>query len=648
MRFVFLVVIVFAFNIVFSQIIVENDSISNFPVQNLKALDITTFRINKESLFDNTFRYDSIKLANLPTLSINQLLSQQSPVFIKQYGAGGLSTPALRGASAAQTAILWNGFNLQSSMNGVFDLSLLPLFFIDEFAIDYGASSTLWGSGAVGGAIQMNNINNYNNGFTVNAGYYQGSFGANTQQIGFSISKKKWLNKTRIFRSEVENNFPFINHTLSEKPVQFQQNAAVFQFGILQENSFKIAKYHELELKIWYQNNERGVPPTMHNSFGTAIQEDKALRNILAWKFEKNKIKSVLRTAYFDEDINYIDTFAQINSPGNTKSLINEYEFTYQFNNKNQINIGVNNSNFSAISSSYEGIPNQTRNAVFINHNLQSENKKWGLSSSFRQEIIDNHWIKPIPKIVSYYRFREFVKLNISGGLSYRFPTFNDLYWFPGGNPNLKPENGWNIDSDLQIDFKKMLNIKDSWLNKATFSITGFYREVDDWILWQPSIYGFWESQNIKKVNSKGIETSTNLLKNWKDISIGIDLQTSYILSTDETENSNTKGLQLFYTPIYSASGNFFVAYKSLNINLNSNYIGYVYTNADHSQYLEPYQLLNCQVNYKIPYQRHQIKVHFAINNLLNKDYQVIAWRAMPGRNYLVGLNFEFNQKFKS
>ncbi|MGV2480682.1 UNVERIFIED_CONTAM: TonB-dependent receptor, partial [Salmonella enterica subsp. enterica serovar Weltevreden] len=29
----------------------------------------------------------------------------------------------------------------------------------------------------------------------------------------------------------------------------------------------------------------------------------------------------------------------------------------------------------------------------------------------------------------------------------YRYPNFNDLYWNPGGNPNLNPENGYSIES---------------------------------------------------------------------------------------------------------------------------------------------------------------------------------------------------------
>jgi len=70
---------------------------------------------------------------------------------------GSIATSAIRGASAGHTVVVWNGLALQSPMLGLLDLSMLPSGLVDEVSIQYGGQSTLWGSGAIGGVIHLNN-----------------------------------------------------------------------------------------------------------------------------------------------------------------------------------------------------------------------------------------------------------------------------------------------------------------------------------------------------------------------------------------------------------------------------------------------------------------------------------------------------------
>ena len=99
----------------------------------------------------------------------------ESPIFIKSYGLGSLATTSFRGGSASHTAILWNGFNLGSPMNGQLDLSLVPVSLANNVSIQYGGAGALWGSGAVGGAILLNSEPEFDQGLTVDAGTAFGS-----------------------------------------------------------------------------------------------------------------------------------------------------------------------------------------------------------------------------------------------------------------------------------------------------------------------------------------------------------------------------------------------------------------------------------------------------------------------------------------
>ena len=85
--------------------------------------------------------------------SLADVLSRNTASFLRQYSPGTLASPSIRGTGAAHTALVWNGLNLQSSMNGQLDLSLIPSLLFDQFSLQMGAGSASWGTGAIGGTI---------------------------------------------------------------------------------------------------------------------------------------------------------------------------------------------------------------------------------------------------------------------------------------------------------------------------------------------------------------------------------------------------------------------------------------------------------------------------------------------------------------
>src|SRR5690606_5715624 len=126
---------------------------------------------------------DSATMARYRPADLGTLLEMESPIFIKSYGLGSLATTSFRGGSANHTAVLWNGFNIGSPMNGQIDLSLVPVGIADEVSIQYGGASALWGSGAVGGSVLLNSTPVFDSGLTVDAGASFGSFGDRRQHL---------------------------------------------------------------------------------------------------------------------------------------------------------------------------------------------------------------------------------------------------------------------------------------------------------------------------------------------------------------------------------------------------------------------------------------------------------------------------------
>lgn len=67
---------------------------------------------------------------------------------------------------------------------------------------------------------------------------------------------------------------------------------------------------------------------------------------------------------------------------------------------------------------------------------------------------------------------------------NYRYPTLNDLYFQPGGNPNLAPEKGFTYDTGLEF------TLKSDELFTLKGEATVFDSHIDDWILWIPTTKG--------------------------------------------------------------------------------------------------------------------------------------------------------------
>lgn len=136
------------------------DSVSVLGKRLLKNIGIQKTRLDTVVLHDNI------------ALSLADVLSVHSTVFVKSYGRATQSTAEFRGTSASHTQVLWNGMRINSPMIGTVDFSMIPSYFIDDAALYHGASSIGLIGGGLGGAIELNTKPVQNEG--IQAQYIQG------------------------------------------------------------------------------------------------------------------------------------------------------------------------------------------------------------------------------------------------------------------------------------------------------------------------------------------------------------------------------------------------------------------------------------------------------------------------------------------
>src|SRR5690348_5608511 len=102
-----------------------------------------------------------------------------------------LSTLSFRGTSGSQTALLWNGFNINLPTVGLTDFALIPLNGISSVYIQHGSSSSNFGSGCIGGAIIINTEPIFSKRFNVRIQQDVASFNQRYSSAGLTYGSNK-------------------------------------------------------------------------------------------------------------------------------------------------------------------------------------------------------------------------------------------------------------------------------------------------------------------------------------------------------------------------------------------------------------------------------------------------------------------------
>ena len=276
------------------------------------------------------------------------------------------------------------------------------------------------------------------------------------------------------------------------------------------------------------------------------------------------------------------------------------------------------------------------------------ENISWNSSNNFfianiyaRQEVFNSNTFVPTGGFTTTLNIFKWLAWKTNAGTVYRYPTFNELYWNPGGNPNLKPEQGHSEETSLQVKQQ---------IKKLSIAFTGtiFSRDIHNNIMWLPGSGGNWSPVNILQVWSRGVETNTEIAYKSNKFKTSLNILTNYIQSTSLPAPDNGQYLQIPYTPMYSCSAILFAEYRNWMLRGAYTYTGYRYLSTDNYSYLSPYTLLDIRIARTFTCNNFMLNVFAEINNALNENYQSITQYGMPLRNYKAGLIIQYHKPIKN
>ena len=645
------------------------------------------------------------QLKKMNALSVADAIRYFSGVQIKDYGGvGGIKTVNIRSMGTNHMGVYYNGVQLGNAQNGQIDLGKYSLENIEEIQLFNGQKSDIWQSarefGAAGSIYLTTRRPRFENGktFNIKGQMRAGSF----DLINPSFLLDVKLSETMSLTTNAElvsssGKYPFRYRRVTPSGEVAYDTTAIRQNGDINAIRVEAAVNHYYsnpgfwKLQLYHYNSERGVPGAIvnnvwrngerlwdRNSFVQATWQDELFNR---WSVRVNAKYANDYTRYINNDDKLIhvenqylqqelyltmankvrifdwwDVSAAYDLQYNALSM---YAEAHRFTHWLSVATAINIKNYLRLQASVLG--------TFVNDGSKLNNDEQLLNHT---EQPMNHSAQPAkqalntkltPALFLSYRPSQVVDLRFNAFYkqSYRYPTFNDLYYTDMGNAYLKPELAKQHSAGLS--FAQPFRINELRGSEFRINADYYYNRISDKIIAYPKGQQFrWTMLNLGLVKINGIDVNTHVhFALPRNFYLTAKVQYTYQTAIDVTDpNDSYYGDQIPYIPWHSGSAvgmfgwqndwqqyglNYSFIYVGERYNQQENII-YNYTQPWYTHDLSLFGEWNIQpishsakgasnspkgVRYPII-----LRVALDVNNLLSQDYDVILNYPMPKRNY--------------
>jgi vitamin B12 transporter len=570
-----------------------------------------------------------------------------------------LSGQLIRGSNTGQVLILLDGRPINNAGSGGFDLSEFTTNNIQRIEVLPGGGSTLYGSDAIGGVINII-TRRPTEKITTEAKFNIGAYGLNQQSIQNSGKKGDISWVVGYNRTQAENNYPFSIPEANFSGTRKNNDTLYNNFNLKLEAD--LGKRNTLSFSTLYLNKEQGTPggvpipsPVNGQGFFNSLTDknrkytDQILTDF-TWNLKLGGGDDSLLTAkiYGDFLNTRFDPSGSVSSQNRFQTNQSSYgiQTTHSWNfAKNQSlvygfdyrTVNVRNTSFSYSTNketlNYDNDINQgalfTKYEVVLIPNLTVN---VGLRQDFSSLVNGS---VTSPSVGTKYAVSDSTTLRANYIQNFRVPTIANLFNVnPSniGNPELKPERGDSFD--IGID-QKLGNIG---LARLTF----FKNNVSDTIAFKrltPPVNGntgTWE--NIGLVETTGIEATLNL-----QVAKNIYTFVNYTANDPRIfKSSNAAEINKELRFAGADKLNLGVSYETpqgLYLGLLMNSLNGYPTNNTNTEFLSGYTTFDFKLLVPLS---DKLVVTGSLENLFNQRYQLFPGFPDGGRGFQIGLSSTF------
>jgi outer membrane cobalamin receptor len=549
---------------------------------------------------------------------VAEAIDKLTSVNISNYGGpGATKTIRMRGSTAAQVLVMVDGRPVNNPRDGEADLSALPLDNIERIEVMHGPASSLYGAGAMGG--------------TVNIITKEPPKEKQKTELFTSFGTKRTYNE-RLSNGGRISNFGYLITGDYQSSEGFRPNSELNAKDFNTKFEYQLNSSNKVKLNTGFYKSKTGTPGPVTNFDPDDKQAN--IKDFLSfnWDFKPDTDTAVLATVYNNYDrLEFMENDAAslfdipfTKSVHTTKVWGTDLQFTKRFTSLYQAICGFNyvhNSNDSTDTAKHRYIVR----AGYLENQFDISGKLKATLGA-RVDGYSNFGTQIDPSFSVLYKFNDKTSARCVISRSFRAPTFNDLYWpdtgWAKGNPDLRPEKG----ATAEIGF----NTK-PW-NFLSSDITYYRSNYSELINWMPDDAGVWTPQNIGSAVIHGIELNNAIYlpKNFE-----FDTGYTYLRAMNDKTHKF-----LIYQPQYKVDLG--LKYKELNgfqAALTCQFTNTRYHNAENSIKVKRFFIFGLNASKKF---RNGLTYLFSIENLANREYQVIRDYPMPNLSVTSGLKYEF------
>lgn len=567
---------------------------------------------------------DEQEIQNKQTATVFEALREVPGLYIRQNGdVGRLSQVSLRGVDPKHTIVMLDGVKVNSPTTGDVNMADILSDNVESVEILRGAESTLYGSEAIGGVIDIKTKRGKGKPKITSLAEYGtlNTFRESVQSSGsFSDVNKEFYYSTSYGRMDSDG--------LGEGD-DFEENYITARAGVRysdKANLDVVFRYIDSHVGNDDSPNFLGQPqqdPNAYSDNNKLIVKPTLWISPFDWYEQKLKL-SLAQEDLINEDppdpgTNQARTYFRLD----TSIYTLDWQHTVAYQDYITVTTGIELEDQEADNR------NMVKTAFTWAWYFQPQLKLWdrlfltGGLRVFRHNRFgrDATW-----QFSGAYLIKETnTKIRANYGQAFKAPTLNDLYWPGAGNPNLNPEESQNYDVGIEQSF---------FDDKLKIMATCFYNRIDEMIQWAPIAPGSWTwlPFNIGEARIRGVESEI-AYSPIKDLTFKITytgLNTKDMVINNELirKPRHVGGLQVNYRFL-----------DKFNINLNGIFVSKSKPSVNSSRKLRGYNKFDVALSYDV---NKYCQVYGRVENLFNDHYSVIEGYPAAGTKFFGGVRLKF------
>lgn len=545
---------------------------------------------------------DREEIANNPAADVSDLLRMHAGIDIGRNGGPGQQTSVfIRGAESNHTLVMIDGVKINPGTIGTAAIQNIRLDMIERIEIVKGPRSTLYGSEAIGGVINIiTRRGKEGSHYEINAGY--GSF--DTRTIGFNAHNKADTRAAGITVNAKQSDGYTIRSTSAIERGYDNLNLHLYGKRRLGETDAQISYWHSSGTTEYLDFLLNPVDQDYTNS-ALSISFDNSFTTSWLSKLKLSRIVDEI-------DQNQSADFAH------TQRDVLDWQHDVQISDDQLLTAGIYLSQEHTQASVFGSSFDQTIdvNAVFVQDDLRFGDHH--LLMGLRHTDHETYGTHNTGSIDYAWHITDAWQLMVGVASGFRSPDSTDLFGGTSANPNLLPEESENKELGLKYTISKQQQIRINYFNNDITNLI----EYD---------FGSSQMQNIAEAQVRGTEleyqfTGTNWLVKASAISQdpqnkadGAQLsrrsKQSYSLAVDYRQSDYQLGLDILHSGERDNS-----AYDSL--------------------ILDAYTLVNFNAHYQAT---KRLSLNGRIENLTDETYELAATYRPPERSYYLELLYNFD-----